>query len=90
MDQKEEKTDTNKYKTAQNYDLHLSKGGIKEQPKESVAPHDAQVSQDTSVRPWQSISSLIVAMWMFVTVLFYMLRFSASVWDAGQRGICGL
>jgi len=36
------------------------------------------------------LGARIIVMWIFLVVLFYLLRFSFSVWDAGVRGVYGL
>ena len=39
---------------------------------------------------WDAVGSLFIVMYSFLAVLFYIIRFTVSVWDAGARGICGL
>jgi hypothetical protein len=39
---------------------------------------------------WRTIGAAAVVVWVFAVVLFYMIRFVASVGDAGARGIYGL
>jgi hypothetical protein len=39
---------------------------------------------------WNSIGSKFIVLYLFVIVLFYMVRFAASAWVAGARGIYGL
>ncbi|NTW99819.1 MAG: hypothetical protein HGB35_07830 [Geobacteraceae bacterium] len=39
---------------------------------------------------WKSTVSLIIVLYSFVIVLFYMVRFAVSAWEAGARGIYGL
>jgi hypothetical protein len=39
---------------------------------------------------WRTIGAATLVVWAFMVVLFYMVRFVASVGDAGARGIYGL
>ncbi len=64
-------------------------------PADACAPRLSDASGTVALSAtghpwWRTIGATAVVVWVFTVVLFYMIRFVASVGDAGARGIYGL
>ena len=56
----------------------------------AIEPCDMVTKSTIGHFSWNSTCSFAVVFLVFVMVLFYVIRFTVSVWDSGIRGIYGL